>query len=390
MTNSRRATSAFNPLPGRPRIHRPVERPARAEHNAGVRTGPLALAVAAAALVSACSAGSARVQSTDDPASALQAPLTRASAATASPSVSPRPSQRGTGTTRPATGSCTILPTNDVWHADVSRLPVLAKSETYVSSIGASATVHADFGSGLYQGAPIGIPITTVSAAQAKTPVTFQYASESDKGPYPVPKNAAIEGGASSTGDRHVILYDPAHCMDYELYAAYPHGTGWTAGSGAIFNLASNKLRPAGWTSADAAGLPILPGLVTWADMKSGHIDHAIRVTVPRTQAAYVWPARHQAASSSNTSLPPMGLRLRLKASVDISHLPSQARIVAQAMKTYGIIVADNGSPWFISGAPDSHFNNDALHSLGTLVGSDFEAIDESSLMVSNGSGEAR
>jgi hypothetical protein len=282
------------------------------------------------------------------------------------------------------------MPADSVWHADVSHLPVLAKSATYVKSIGLTAPVHADFGSGTYQGAPIGIPITTVSATQAKTKVTFQYAPESDKGPYPIPKNPAIEGGPSSTGDRHVILFDPAHCMDYELFAAYPNGGGWKAGSGAIFDLASNKLRPAGWTSADAAGLPILPGLVTWADMKTGHIDHAIRVTVPSTQASYIWPARHQASSSSDSSLPPMGLRLRLKASVDISHLPSQARIVATAMKKYGIIVADNGSPWFISGAPDSHFDNDALHALGTLVGSDFEAVDESSLMVSSSSAQAR
>jgi hypothetical protein len=309
------------------------------------------------------------------------------------PTGSPSPSGRASSTGKPAgptTDNCSIMPADSVWHADVSHLPVLAKSATYVNSIGLTASVHADFGSGTYQGASIGIPITTVSATQAKTKVTFQYAPESDKGPYPIPKNPAIEGGASSTGDRHVILFDPAHCMDYELFAAYPNGSGWKAGSGAIFDLASNKLRPAGWTSADAAGLPILPGLVTWADMKSGHIDHAIRVTVPSTEASYIWPARHEASSSSDSSLPPMGLRLRLKASVDISHLPSQARIVATAMKKYGVIVADNGSPWFISGAPDSHFDNDALHALGTLVGSDFEAVDESSLMVSASSGQAR
>jgi hypothetical protein len=218
--------------------------------------------------------------------------------------------------------------------------------------------------------------------------VHFQYASESDKGPYPVPKNAKIEGGTGSSGDRHVILYAASTCTDYELYAAYPKSGGsWTAGSGAIYPLTSNKLRPAGWTSADAAGLPILPGLVTYAEVASGHIDHAIRVTVPTSQAAYLWPARHQASSSHDTSLPPMGLRLRLKASVNISHLPKQARIVAQAMKTYGVIVADNGSPWYISGAPDSRWNNDALHALGGLTGTDFEAVDESSLMVSPNSG---
>jgi hypothetical protein len=313
--------------------------------------------------------------------------------ATPTGSLSPTPSRSATPSPKPPTPAargCSILPANDVWHADVSHLPILSKSATYVASIGTGAGVHADFGSGEYQGAPIGIPITTVSASQANVKVTFRYGPESDKGPYPIPKNPAIEGGASSSGDRHVILYDATHCMDYELFAAYPRSGGWTAGSGAIFDLASNKLRPAGWTSADAAGLPILPGLVTWADMKSGHINHAIRVTVPSTQASYLWPARHLASSSHDTSLPPMGLRLRLKASVDISHLPSQAKLVATAMKKYGIIVADNGSPWYISGAPDSHFNNDALHALGALTGKDFEAVDESGLMVSKNSGEAR
>lgn len=284
-----------------------------------------------------------------------------------------------------------MLPANDVWHANVSHLPVAAKSAAYVKSIGSGSSVHADFGSGTWDGAPIGIPITNVPAGQKKVSVSFQYASESDKGPYPVPKNAKVEGGTGSSGDRHVILYDASACRDYELYAAYPRSGGsWKAGSGAIFDLTSNKLRHAGWTSADAAGLPILPGLVTYAEVASGHINHAIRVTVPSSQAAYLWPARHQASSSHDTSLPPMGLRLRLKASVDISHLPKQARIVAQAMKTYGVIVADNGSPWYISGAPDSHWSNDALHTLGTLTGSDFEAVDESHLMVSSSSGAVR
>jgi hypothetical protein len=281
-----------------------------------------------------------------------------------------------------------VLPSNDVWHADVSHLPLLAKSATYVKSIGAGSPVHADFGSGTWDGGPIGIPITTVPAGQAKVSVSFQYASESDHGPYAVPHNAKIEGGPSSKGDRHVIVYDAAHCKDYELYAAYPQSNGtWKAGSGAIYDLRSNKLRPSGWTSADAAGLPILPGLVTYAELASGHINHAIRVTVPDTQAAFLWPARHQASSSHDASLPPMGLRLRLKASVNTSHLPKQARIVAEAMKKYGVIVADNGSPWYISGAPDSHWNNDQLHALGSLTGSDFEAVNESGLMVSSGSG---
>jgi hypothetical protein len=300
-------------------------------------------------------------------------------------SATPKPSHKTTS------AACATLPGDNVWHAGVSHLPLASRSAAYVQSIGAGSAVHADFGSGSWDGAPIGIPITTVPAGQKKVSVSFQYASESDKGPYPVPANAKIEGGTGSSGDRHVIVYDASTCTDYELYAAYPKSGGsWTAGSGAIYRLASDALRPAGWTSADAAGLPILPGLVTYAEVASGHINHAIRMTVPSSQAAYIWPARHAASSSQDTSLPPMGLRMRLKASVDISHLPTQARIVAQAMKTYGLIVADNGSPWYISGAPDTHWDNDQLHALGGLTGANFEAVDESSLMVSANSGACR
>jgi hypothetical protein len=288
-------------------------------------------------------------------------------------------------------GSCPMLPGDNVWHADVTRLPLAARSAQYVASIGRGAPVHADFGSGTWDGGPIGIPVTTVSGTQPKVKVTFQYADESDKGPYPVPRDPAIEGGPHAGGDRHVLLVDTTHCVDYELYAAYPKTDGsWTAGSGAIFDLRADKLRPASWTSADAAGLPILPGLVTYAEVKAGHIDHAIRVTVPHSQAAYLWPARHAASDSHDASLPPMGLRLRLKAGVDISRLPAQARIVAAAMKKYGVIVADNGSGWYISGAPDPHWNNDQLHALGGLTGADFEAVDESGLMKSSGSGACK
>lgn len=362
-----------------------------------VRTRLAVTAAAVLTLAAGCSGGPphrATAHGTPLPSGLATATVGGASATPSTPGATPssaHPAPTKPPPLVPYAGQCSLLPADNVWHADVSHLPVLAKSSTYVSSIGRSAPVHADFGSGTWEGAPIGIPITTVSGSQPKVRVSFQYGSESDKGPYPVPSNAAIEGGPHSDGDRHILLLDVTHCIDYELYAAYPaSGGSWKAGSGAIYDLHSDKLRPAGWTSADAAGLPILPGLVTWADMKSGRIAHAIRVTVPDTQAAYVWPARHQASDSHNSALPPMGLRLRLKASVDISHLPSQARIVAQAMKTYGVIVADNGSPWFISGAPDSHFSNDQLHALGRLTGADFEAVDESSLMVSSGSGATR
>ena len=297
----------------------------------------------------------------------------------------PAPSDPASAAASPA-GTCPIFPADNVWHADVSRLPVLANSATLVASIGASAAVHADFGSGSWDGGPIGIPVTTVPAGQAAVPVSFQYRSESDPGPYPVPANAAVEGGPSSDGDRHVIVFDPAHCRDYELFAARPAGGGWQAGSGAVFDLRGDALRPAGWTSADAAGLPILAGLVRYDEVAAGRIDHAIRVTVPHSRNSYVWPARHAASSSADPALPPMGLRLRLKASVNLAGLPAQARIVAQAMQRYGVIVADNGSPWYISGEPDQRWSNDALHALGGLHGSDFEALDTAGLMADQSS----
>jgi len=223
--------------------------------------------------------------------------------------------------------------------------------------------------------------VVFVAVAQPKVHVSFDYGSESDKGPYPIPPNVKIEGGPKSDGDRHALIVDRDSCKLYELYALQRTGSGWTAGSGAIFDLRSNKVRPAGWTSADAAGLPILPGLARWnGDASTGVIRHALRFTVERTRKAYVYPARHYASSSTDPSLPPMGLRVRLKASVDISHLPRQARIVAQAMKTYGLILADNGSNWYVSGAPSPRWSNDQLHALGALHGSDFEVVDTSSL----------
>jgi hypothetical protein len=242
--------------------------------------------------------------------------------------------------------------------------------------------VHPDFGSGRWDGAPIGIPYAVVSNHTRKVRVSFDYAAESDKGRYPIPRGVPLEGGPRSTGDRHVIVVNRDTCKDYELFAAYPRqgGRHWHAGSGAIFNLRSNHLRPAGWTSADAAGLPILPGLARWDDVARGSIDHALRFTAPCTARAYVYPARHEASTCSGANLPPMGLRVRLKADVDISGLPEQARIVALALKRYGMILADNGSPWYISGAPNRHWNNDALHQLDRLEGRDFEVVDTSSL----------
>jgi hypothetical protein len=221
-----------------------------------------------------------------------------------------------------------------------------------------------------------------VPKGQRRVRVKFDYADESDRGRYPIPRNVPIEGGRKSDGDRHAIVVDRARCKLYELYAAYPvsGGRSWRAGSGAIWSLRSNKLRPAGWTSADAAGLPILPGLARYDEVKRGSIDHALRFTVQRTRRAYVYPARHFASNLTDPDLPPMGLRVRLKASFDTSRFPRQSRIVLDALKRYGMIVADNGSNWFISGAPDKGWNNDDLHRLGGVHGSDFEVVDTSSL----------
>ena len=310
-------------------------------------------------------------------------------AATPNPSADPS-AQAGTSSTSVpepsavAAESCDGFPATNIWRADVSRLPVHRSSSAYVASIGAGATMHPDFGSGLWEGSPIGIPVTVVKPDQAKVKVTFQYGRESDPGPYPIPANVAIEGGS----DRHIILHDPVGCKVYELFAAQKGGDGsWRAGSGAVFDLRSHRLRPAGWTSADAAGLSIFAGLTRYTEKE---INHALRITAPRTQNSYIWPARHAASSSSDAALPPMGLRLRLKAGVDTSKMPRQARMVADAMKKYGVVLADNGSAWYLSGAPDQRWSNDALRALKSLRGSDFEAVDTSGLMLDKDSGECR
>jgi hypothetical protein len=282
----------------------------------------------------------------------------------------------------PHAKKCSVFPANNPWNQRVDRLPAAADSDAVVRSIGVDDHVHADFGSGRYNGGPIGIPYTTVGRGQKRVHVRFQYADESDKGRYPIPHDTPVEGGRQSSADRHVIVVDRSRCKLYELFAAYPvnGGRSWRAGSGAIWSLRSNKLRPRGWTSADAAGLPILPGLARYNEVKRGSIDHALRFTVERTRRAYVYPARHFASDLTGSDLPPMGLRLRLKSGFDISRFPHQSRIVLKALKRYGMIVADNGSNWYISGAPNKGWNNDDLHSLGGVPGSAFEVVDTSSL----------
>jgi hypothetical protein len=284
-----------------------------------------------------------------------------------------------------------MFPADNIWNRNIAALPTHTLSNNYMNSIGLSTAVHADFGSGLWNGGPIGIPYVTVPGIQPLVPITFTYADESDPGPYPVPTDAPIEGGPNSTGDRHVLVVDRDACKLYEMYSSYPHTDGsWDAGSGALFPLTSNALRPVTWTSADAAGLPILPGLANYDEVASGIIRHALRFTASRTQRAYIWPARHYASSYTDPNLPPMGLRVRLKAGVNISGYSPEVRVILQALKDYGMFLADNGSSWFISGAPDERWNNDALHTMGNLHGSDFEAVDESSLMIDPNSGQSR
>jgi hypothetical protein len=286
-----------------------------------------------------------------------------------------------------------MFPANNVWNADISSLPVDPMSATYIASIGDTAPLHPDFGSGLYQHKPIGIPYTVVPAIQPLIPITFLYGDESDPGPYPIPPFAPIEGGAGpgrGKGDRHVLIVESGSCTLYEIYDAHRHrqGASWTAGSGATWMLGANSLRNTGWTSADAAGLPILPGLARYNEVLAGTIHHALRFSAARTQRAYVWPARHFASASTDPSLPPMGIRVRLKASVDLSGFSATNQILLTALKTYGMFLADNGSPWFVSGVPDPRWDNDDLHALTQLHGEQFEVVNESSLIVDANSGQ--
>ena len=271
---------------------------------------------------------------------------------------------------------CPVFPADNPWNRRVDHLPVAAGSQKIVRSIGRSVPLHADFGSGLYEGRPIGIPYTVVTGRQPRVAVAFTYRDESDAGPYPIPRNVKIEGGRSSTGDRHALIVDRDRCRLYELFALRRTARGWRAGSGAIWNLRSNRLRPAGWTSADAAGLPILPGLARYEEVRGGGIRHALRFTVARSRRGYVYPARHYASDSTDPSLPPMGLRLRLRREFDIRPFPPQARAVLLALKRYGMIVADNGSSWFVSGAPDPRWTNAQLHTLRRVRGLEFEVVD--------------
>lgn len=288
----------------------------------------------------------------------------------------------------PVLEGCPVFPTDNIWNTPVNTLPVDAMSAVYIQTIGWNDHFHADFGSGNWNNFPIGIPYNIVPGSQTKVSVIFDYASESDPGPYPIPANPKIEGNPAS-GDRHILILDQDHCILYELYDARQSGGQWYAGSGAIFDLNSHTLRPETWTSADAAGLAILPGLVRYEEVASGEIRHAVRFTASQTQRKFIWPARHYASALTGSQYPPMGLRLRLKTTYDISSYGLQAQVVLQAMKVYGIILADNGSDWYISGTPDENWDNDDLHGLQNLPGSAFEVVDTHYLIVEPDSGQA-
>jgi hypothetical protein len=268
------------------------------------------------------------------------------------------------------------FPDDNPWNTVITGAQVASNSATLIASCGVR-NLHPDFGT-VWDGAPNGIPYIVVHSGQATVPVSFDYADESDPGPYPIPADAPIEGGPSSSGDRHVLVVDVDAWKLYELFDAHPvnGGKSWTAGSGAIFDLGSDALRPAGWTSADAAGLPIFPGLVRYDEaVTQGHIDHALRFTCPRTRKAYVSPARHYASSDTSSALPPMGMRVRLKANFDTTSFPPPVRAILRAMMRYGMLVADNGSGWYVSGAPDPRWSDDDLATLSRVPSSAFEVI---------------
>jgi hypothetical protein len=285
----------------------------------------------------------------------------------------------------PMIGGCAMFPANNVWNTRVDTLPVHARSNDWINTIGRNTGLHMDFGSGTWDGGPIGIPYNIVDGSVAKVPIIFGYADESDPGPYPIPSSPLIEYGS----DHHLLIVDSSTCFLYEIYAASYYGGAWHGGSGAIWDLHSNGLRPDTWTSADAAGLPILPGLVRYEEVAAGAINHAIRFTVDETNG-YIWPGRHLTADDPGSpEIPPMGARFRLKTSFDISGYAAPLQVILQAMKTYGIIIADNGSPWYITGVPNENWDNDMLHDLDNITGDNFEAVNTSWLVVDPNSGEA-
>lgn len=285
----------------------------------------------------------------------------------------------------PSVAGCPVFPADNPWNTDISELPVHPNSDAYVDSVGRQATLHPDFGTE-WQGTPIGIPYVIVDSKQPLVPITYTaYGTESDPGPMPFPLSALIEGGADSDGDRHTLAIDRSGCRLYELYRAFPTEAGFEAQSGTVWDLTANEHHPEGCTSADAAGLPIFPGLVRYDEVVvEGEVRHALRFTVARTQRAYVFPARHYASNSTDPNLPPMGLRFRMKADYDCSGFSDEVQVLCRAMQRYGLIVADNGSNWYLSGAPDPRWSDSRLRDLKQIAGDAFEVVDTGANLVTS------
>jgi hypothetical protein len=287
----------------------------------------------------------------------------------------------------PTIGPCTVFPADNVWNTRVDQLSVHPLSDTFTHTIGSDVRLHPDFGSSTGGEAPAGIPFNIIPGNQQRVRTQFDYRDESDLSNYPIPPDAAVEPGS----DHHVLLVDRDNCVLWEVFAAAKQLDGtWKAGSGAIFDLKCNCMRPGGWTSADAAGLPIFPGLVRYEEVAAGEIRHALRFTAPKTRNESVWPAQHAASRLSDPQYPPMGQRFRLKASIDLSTFPPEAQVILRALQQYGMILADNGGAWFVSGAPDQRWNNSILDELKRIKGSDFEAVDGFELFVAHHSARAR
>lgn len=333
--------------------------------------GTARVVLAAATIVAAASSAAASARPAP-PRRLLAAHVVVGSGAT---TTAPKPAATG-----PTLAGCPVFPASNWWNTDISSYPVRSDSAAIIAEIQGSGSqfLHADFGGG----GAYGIPFVTVPSTQPKVAINYTaYGSESDPGPFPIPGSAPVEGGSGSTGDRHVIAVQRGTCRLYELYGAYWRSGRWDAASGATWSLTSNALRPAGWTSADAAGLPILPGLARYDEVAAGVVKHALRVTFSRTRKAYVTPARHYASSSTDPTRPAMGMRLRLKASYDLSRFHGEALVIMKALKRYGLIVADNGSNWFITGASDARWNDTDLNQLKSVPGTAFEVLNTGPLV---------
>jgi hypothetical protein len=301
------------------------------------------------------------------------------------PSSVPQTTSPAPLTGAPEIGGCPIFPADNFWNTPVDSLPVHPLSDVWVESIGRDTGFHMDFGSGEWDGGPIGIPYNLTDASTSFYTFDFYYPDESDPGPYPIPYDYQREWGS----DHHILVVDMSTCTLYEIYDAWQENDAWFGGSGAVWDLTSNALRPAGWTSADAAGLPILPGLVRYEEIAAGAINHALRFTASNTNG-YIWPARHLTSDEDAPEIPPMGARFRLKADFDIRPFPLELHVILRAMQVYGIVLADNGADWYVSGAPDEGWDNEMLHLLDVVTGNDFEAVDTSLLIVNPDSGQTR